>query len=437
MTNNLHILILAAGQGTRMKSARPKVMHELAGLPMVGHVIKTAESLKPHCITVVVSPKQEEIATFAKPHKTAVQKKQLGTADAVKAGLAEIKAKTGKLLVLYGDGPLYTKQTLSKFLNTFEKSDAGLSFLGMHAKDPTGYGRMVTEGKELTKIVEEKDASTLVKKIDLCWTGVMCADIKKVRDWLPKIKNNNAAKEYYLTSLPEIADKTIYSVCSEEESLGANTRNELAVLEAKIQERLRSQAMTNGATLIDPTSVTFSHDTKIGQDVVIEPNVFFGAGVVIDDNVHIKGFSHIEQAHVKSGAVVGPYARLRPGTVLEQDSKIGNFVEVKNTTIGKGSKVNHLSYIGDTKVGSDSNIGAGTITCNYDGFDKHKSTIGDGVFVGSNSTLISPITLSDGSYIAAGSVITNDVSKDSLAFGRSRQAEKKGWAKTYRQSKKK
>ncbi len=437
MAKNLHILILAAGQGTRMKSARSKVMHEIAGLPMIGHVIQTAESLKPHCITVVTSPKQDEVTQFVKPHKTATQKKQLGTADAVKAGLESLKEKNGTLLVLYGDGPLYTKNTLTKFLKDFEKGDAGLSFLGMHAEDPTGYGRMIESDKSISRIVEEKDANALEKKVNLCWTGVMCADLKKIREWLPKIKNNNASKEYYLTALPEIADKTAYSICPQEESLGANTRNELAVLESKVQERLRHKHMSNGATLIDPQSVTFAHDTKIGQDVLIEPNVFFGKGVTIEDNCHIKGFSHIEETHIKKDVVIGPFARLRPGTILEENTKIGNFVEIKNATLGKGSKVNHLSYIGDTKVGKDSNIGAGTITCNYDGFDKHKSTIGDGVFVGSNSTLISPVKLEDGSYVAAGSVITSNVSKDALAIARTKQSEKSGWAKSYRAKKKK
>ncbi len=329
------------------------------------------------------------------------------------------------------------KSTLTKLLKAFNKGDAGLSFLGMRAENPTGYGRMISSGETISKIVEEKDASVPEREIDLCWTGVMCADLQKMRGWLPKIKNNNASKEYYLTTLPEIADKTIYSICPEEESLGANTRNELAVLESKVQERLRAKHMENGATLIDPQSVTFAHDTNIGQDVLIEPNVFFGEGVTVENDCHIKGFSHIENAHIKKGAVIGPYARLRPGTVLEENTKIGNFVEIKNATIGRGSKVNHLSYVGDTKVGKESNIGAGTITCNYDGFNKHKSTIGDGVFVGSNSTLISPVKLNDGSYIAAGSVITDDVEKDSLAFGRSRQNQKKGWAKTYRQNQKK
>lgn len=445
MTNthkDLHIVILAAGKGTRMKSEISKVMHPLAGLPMIGHVIKTANSLKPHCITVVTAPAQEDVKDFVAPHKIAIQDKQLGTGHALKCALESLKSKTGTCLVLYGDGPLYTKTTLSTFLKNYAKSKNKLGFLGMIAADPIGYGRMILDNNQsVSAIVEEKDASAAQKKIDLCWTGVMCGDVASLRKWVGAIDNKNKAGEYYLTALPVIASKnksaTFYDVCPEDESLGANTRGELARLEQKIQERLRGTAMENGATLLDPATTYFSHDTKIGKDVLIEPNVFFGPDVTIGDHCHIKAFSHIEGATLKKHVVVGPFARLRPGTVLEAETKIGNFVELKNTSLGQGSKVNHLTYVGDSKVGKGSNIGAGTITCNYDGFDKHKTTIGDGVFVGSNSTLIAPLTLKNGAYVAAGSVIAKDVSKDALAMARSRQSEKAGWAKSYREKKKK
>lgn len=445
MTNthkDLHIVILAAGKGTRMKSDISKVMHTLAGLPMIGHVIKTAEALKPHCITVVTAPAQDDVKDFVASHKIAVQDKQLGTGHALKCALNSLQSKTGTCLVLYGDGPLYTTSTLSKFLKNYAKGKNKLGFLGMHATNPTGYGRMVLDdNKNVSAIVEEKDANTEQKKIDLCWTGVMCGDVASLRKWVENIDNKNKAGEYYLTALPVIAAKnksaTFYDVCPEGESLGANTRNELARLEQKIQERLRAKAMENGATLLDPNTTYFSFDTKIGKDVLIEPNIFFGPGVTIGDHCHIKAFSHIEGTTLKKHVVVGPFARLRPGTILEADSKIGNFVELKNTTLGQGSKVNHLTYVGDALVGKGGNIGAGTITCNYDGFDKHKTKIGDGVFVGSNSTLIAPLTLKDGSYIAAGSVIAKDVSKDALAMSRTRQSEKTGWAKSYRDKKKK
>ncbi|MGB1077835.1 MAG: DapH/DapD/GlmU-related protein, partial [Bdellovibrionales bacterium] len=285
----------------------------------------------------------------------------------------------------------------------------------------------------VTRIIEEKEASDAEKKIGLCWTGVMCAQAEKLNGWLAQINNNNNKGEYYLTDLPQIAlaegVHTMTGICPIDETLGANTRSELAELEKKMQERLRKKVMENGATLIDPNTVYLCEDTVIGKDVTIEPNVFFGPGVVVGDNCHIKAFSHLEGATLKDGVVIGPFARLRPGTVLEDNVKIGNFVEVKNATFGEGAKANHLTYVGDAQVGASSNIGAGTITCNYDGTNKFKTTIGKGVFVGSNSTLIAPITLEDGAYIGAGSTLSKDVAADSLAVARSRAIIKDGWAK--------
>lgn len=440
----LEIIILAAGSGTRMKSSLPKVMHEIAGLPMISHVTKLAESLNPDTVTVVVAPSMDDVASTVSPHSTAVQKTPQGTADAVKAGLQNTRTEEGSLLVLYGDGPLYTKETLQAFVSDYEENNGcGLSFLAMKPENPFGYGRMITdENDHVIRIVEQKEANAEEQSINLCWTGVMCGDIAKIRNWIEKIDNNNSKGEYYLTDLPKIAretdsDKTCYSLCAEEESLGANTRGELAKLEAKMQKRLREKAMENGVTLIDPDSVTFSEDTVLGQDVIVEPNVIFGPGVRVGDKCRIRGFSYLEDVILEKGCVIGPFARLRPGTHLEDGVKVGNFVEVKGSHMGKGAKANHLAYIGNAEIGAGSNIGAGTITCNYDGFDKHKTTIGEGVFVGSNSTLVAPLTLSDGAYVAAGSVITKNVPEDTLAVARARPIMRDGWAKSYRERKSK
>ncbi len=433
--NPLTIIILAAGQGTRMRSALPKVLHHIAGEPMIAHVLRTAESLGTKDIYIVASPTNATmIEEHTSPYTTLIQKEALGTGHAVKIASDVISEATGTVLVLYGDGPLYTSETLQNFITTFEETtDAGLGFLGMNPDDPTGYGRMQTnKDGYVTRIIEEKEASDVEKKIDLCWTGVMCAYAPPLVEWLAQINNDNNKGEYYLTDLPEIAlndhFSTMTSLCPMDETLGANTRAELAELEAKMQDKLRAKAMENGATLIDPNTVYLCEDTKIGKDVIIEPNVFFGKGVKIGDNCHIKAFSHIEGATLETGVAIGPFARLRPGTVLKDNVKIGNFVEVKNTTFAKGAKASHLTYVGDADVGAESNIGAGTITCNYDGKNKHKTTIGDGVFVGSNSTLIAPITLEDGAYIGAGSTLSKNVASGALAVARSRAIIKDGWA---------
>ena len=423
-----------------MKSSMSKVLHKIACEPMITHVIRTARSLGSNDIHIVASPSnRQEIEQVSEGCNILIQEEPLGTGHAVRSASDVIAKATGTVLILYGDGPLYTSKTLLTFLKTFENNTeetigVGLGFLGMQPQDPTGYGRMKTdENGYVTQIIEQKDASETEQKIGLCWTGVMCAKAEKLNSWLAQITNDNAQKEYYLTDLPAIAGKenayTMHALCPVDETLGANNRAELAQLEKKMQEKLRAKAMENGATLIDPNTVYLCEDTVIGKDVIIEPNVFFGPNVTIGDNCHIKAFSHLEGATLKNGVVIGPFARMRPGAVLEDNVKIGNFVEVKNATFGEGAKANHLSYVGDAEVGEKSNIGAGTITCNYDGKNKHKTTIGKGAFVGSNATLIAPITLEDGAYIGAGSTLSKNVPADSLAVARSRAIIKDGWAK--------
>lgn len=436
LKQSLSVIILAAGQGTRMRSALPKVLHNIACEPMLSHVVRTALSLRAENISVVASPLNVDVLRpHIASHHIVIQEEALGTGHAVRSASDVIEKANGNVLVLYGDGPLYTAENLLNFLKSFEEDvSAGVGFLGMEPTDPTGYGRMKADDQGyITHIVEQKDATDEEKKIGLCWTGVMCAQAKHLNEWLAEITNDNAQKEYYLTDLPKIAlqdgVKTMSALCPIDETLGANNRVELAELEKKMQEKLRVKAMENGATLIDPNTVYLCADTVIGKDVVIEPNVFIGKNVVIGDNCHVKAFSHLEGATLKEGVVIGPFARLRPGTVLENDVKIGNFVEVKNATFEEGAKASHLTYVGDAEVGAKSNIGAGTITCNYDGVNKHKTTIGEGVFVGSNSTLIAPITLEKGSYVGAGSTLSKNVSAYSLAVARARAIIKDGWAK--------
>ena len=403
----LAIVILAAGKGTRMKSDKPKVLHEIAGRPMIQWLIERAETLIPEKIIVVVGPDMDAVSAAVAPYPTVVQKKQNGTGDAVKPALALLKNFDGKVLILLGDEPFVPQEAMRDMVGW-----DGLSVMAIEPLSPKGLGRMVVhEDGTLDRIVEDKDCTPEQWDIGLCNAGNFCVPSKHLAKWLDQIANKNAQGEYYLTDLPKIAEKDGFLTYVVEAKIarmrwGVNTRSELAERERNAQAMLRERAMENGATLLDPETVYFSYDTAIGTDVVIEPNVFFGRGVEIGDQAHIKAFSHLEGARVEAHGVVGPYARLRPGAHLKDGAKIGNFVEVKKSVIGKGSKVNHLSYIGDTQIGDGSNIGAGTITCNYDGFDKHKTMIGNNVFVGSNSTLIAPLTLSDGALIGGGSVIT-------------------------------
>jgi bifunctional UDP-N-acetylglucosamine pyrophosphorylase/glucosamine-1-phosphate N-acetyltransferase len=430
-------IVLAAGKGTRMKSALPKVLHRIAGKPMVRHVLDSLAPLGAGPVVVVVAPGMEAVAQAVAPHATAVQEHQLGTGHAVLAARAALGGGgniAGDVLVLYGDTPFIATETLQRMLARRRQADEpAVVVLGMRPDDPGEYGRLVLGGDGyLHAIVEAKEASAEERRIDLCNSGVMAIAGAHLFSLLDLVGNDNAKGEYYLTDIVAIARARGLACAVVEaeidELMGVNSRAELAVAEAIIQDRLRARAMAGGATLIDPKTVWLSHDTEIGADVVIGPNVFFGPGVTVADNVEIRSFSHIEGASIASGAVIGPFARLRPGAEIGPKARVGNFVEMKNTRLGAGAKANHLAYVGDSTVGAGANIGAGTITCNYDGYDKTRTEIGAGVFVGSNATLVAPLSLGEGAFVAAGSVVTQDVPADALAVGRSRQTNKPGWA---------
>ncbi len=433
-----HAVVLAAGHGTRMKSAIPKVLHPLAGLPLIGHVINAAAAAGAHRISAVIPPAASGFGTLHSPVPSQFfeQKDRLGTAHAVLAARAALEHETGPVLVLYGDTPLVTPQSLDA-LCTALQGGCAMAVMGFNAKDPKGYGRLITaENGSLLAIREEKDATPAERLVSLCNSGIMAFRGSLILELLGLIDNKNKAGEYYLTDAVEIArgagHKVAFELISEDEVRGVNTRSQLAEAEAIIQHRLRQNAMEGGATLIAPSSVTFSHDTITGQDVLIEPNVFFGPGTVIGDGVTIKAFSHIEGAFVESGATIGPFARLRPGTRLGAGVRIGNFVELKAANLKAGVKVNHLSYVGDTDAGENANIGAGTITCNYDGFRKHKTEIGAGAFIGSNSALVAPVRIGEGAYIGSGSVIGRDVPAHALAVTRAPQITREDWARRMR-----
>ena len=424
-----------------MRSDIPKPLHAVAGLSMLGHVIQSAEALQPEKIVVVIGQDMPEMAEAAQPYTTAVQMVANGTGGAALAAADHLQNFEGDVLVLFGDVPLVTTSTMQRLLDARRLSPSvGVVYAAMEPAQPQNYGRIVlNDDGSVQKIVEYKDATEKERQITLCNGGILAADGTKIFDWLRQVGNSNAQKEYYLTDLPQIARKdnrtTHVITVDDKEMKGVNTRAQLADLEHTMQNILRQKHMENGATLIDPSTVYFSHDTQIGQDVVIEPNVFFGTGVSVADNVTIHAFSHIEGTMIKSGAHIGPFARLRPGTVLNEDVKIGNFVETKNTRMAKGAKANHLTYLGDADIGEKSNIGAGTITCNYDGFMKHKTTIGHDVFVGSNSALIAPVTIGNGAVIGAGSTISKNVPDNALGITRAPQITKDGWAPEYRQMK--
>ncbi|WP_119460137.1 bifunctional UDP-N-acetylglucosamine diphosphorylase/glucosamine-1-phosphate N-acetyltransferase GlmU [Rhodospirillaceae bacterium SYSU D60014] len=442
MTNsNAAAVILAAGKGTRMKSSLPKVMHAIAGRPMIGHVLASLAPLGCDPAVVVVAPGMDRVARAVAPAPTAIQAEQLGTAHAVLAARNALAGFAGDVLVLYGDSPFISTETLQRLLDRRRAADdPAVVVLGMRPDDPAEYGRLVLAGDgTLDAIVEFRDADPAQRAIDLCNSGVMAIDGRRLFDLLDQVGNANAKGEYYLTDIIAIA-RARGLVCAvveapAEELMGINSRVELAVAEALFQDRMRARAMAEGATLIDPRTVYFSHDTRLGRDVVIGPSVVFGPGVTIGDEVEIRAFCHIEGARIEDGAIIGPFARLRPGTELGPRVHIGNFVEVKNGRLGAGAKANHLAYIGDASVGAASNVGAGTIVCNYDGFDKTRTEIGAGSFIGSNSTLVSPLQIGDGAFVAAGSVITRDVPADALAVARGRQTDKPGWAGKFREYK--
>ncbi|MBX3515207.1 MAG: bifunctional UDP-N-acetylglucosamine diphosphorylase/glucosamine-1-phosphate N-acetyltransferase GlmU [Xanthobacteraceae bacterium] len=438
LTTN-RILILAAGEGTRMRSALPKVLHKVGGRSLIGHVLAAANASGASAIDVVIGPEREDVAAEVKKLAPSagvfVQRERLGTAHAV----LQAKAALGggdNLIVAFGDTPLLRAETFAVLGEALE--DAAVAVLGFRPKDPHGYGRLVEKDGNLVAIREEKDASDDEKKIGLCNAGIMAFSGKHALSLIEAIGNENAKREFYLTDAVALARAKNLNVtvreAPEEEVMGINDRAQLAEAEAELQKRMRKAALENGVTLAAPETVFFSADTKLGKDVTIEPNVVFGPGVVVKDGATIKAFSHLEGAEVGEGASVGPFARLRPGTRLGAKSKIGNFVEVKAATFGDGAKANHLSYVGDASVGANANIGAGTITCNYDGYDKHKTEIGEGAFIGSNSALVAPVKIGKGAYVGTGSVVTDDVPADALAVARGRQAVKEGWAAEVRKT---
>ena len=429
-------IVLAAGEGSRMQSAMPKILHQVAGRPMVLHVLAALEALAPAATVVVLAKGADDVAKAVAPARVATQHPPRGTGDAVRAARSALEPALGGLsdvVILYGDTPLLQTETIARLLDARRDSGAAIAVAGMRPADPGPYGRLVLDADGgVERIVEAKDASPAEAAIGLCNGGIMAVAAAQLFDLVGRLGNINAKREFYLTDIVAIArQRDLAATCVElpaQEVLGVNTRAELAAAEALMQDRLRRRAMAQGATLVAPETVFLSADTRLGRDVVVEPNVVFGPGVSIADNVRIRSFSHLDGATVAEGAIVGPYARLRPGAVLERDVHVGNFVEVKATTLGAGAKANHLSYLGDSEIGAKTNIGAGTITCNYDGVNKTRTTIGANAFIGSNTALVAPVTVGDGAYVATGSVITADVPADALSIARARQVDKPGRA---------
>ncbi len=431
-------IVLAAGLGTRMKSARPKVMHPIAGQPMIRHLLATLEVAGIGDVVVVVGEGDDAVAAAAAPHATVTQHERLGTAHAVLSAREFLAGFDGDVLVLFGADPLITPETLDRLLaERRSAADPAVVVLGFRPPDPGLYGRLIVgDGGGLEAIVEARDATPEQLTVDLCNSGVMALDGRHLPGLLERIGNDNAKQEYYLTDVVALARADGLGCAMVEgdadELVGVDSRADLARAEALAQERLRAAAMAGGATLLDPDTVYFSFDTRLGQDVVVEPNVFFAPGVVAGDGVVIRAFSHLEGVSIAAGAQVGPFARLRPGAEIGENARIGNFVEVKNAVVESGAKANHLSYIGDARVGTGANVGAGTITCNYDGFLKSHTDIGAGAFIGSNTALVAPVRVGDGAIIGAGSVVAKDVAGDALAVTRAPHKELKGWAKRFR-----
>ncbi len=429
------LVILAAGKGTRMNSDIPKVLHPIAHTPMLVHAMRAGAVLSPERTVIVTGHGSEAVAKVAMAEDESAQiteqVEQLGTAHAVAQARAALEGFEGDVVVLYGDTPFLQPQTLERMIEARAQND--LVILGFNAADPARYGRLVMDGDNLERIVEFKDASDEERAITFCNSGLLTCNSEVLFSLIDAVGNDNAAGEYYLTDVVEIArsrDLKVTAVaCDEAETLGVNSRADLAAADAVFQTRARSELLDLGVTLMAPETVFLAADTIIGRDTVIEPNVVFGPGVTVESGATIRAFSHLEGCHVSRGAVVGPYARLRPGTELAEDTRIGNFVEIKNAEIAEGAKVNHLSYIGDATVGAATNIGAGTITCNYDGVMKHKTTIGRNVFIGSNTMLVAPVTVGDSAMTATGTVVTRDVEADALAVARAKQDNKPGYAR--------
>ena len=436
----LAVIILAAGQGTRMKSSLHKVLHPVAGRPMLLHLLASVSDLAPQRQVVVVGAGREQVerAVEGKGVTVAIQSEQLGTGHAVAQAKAALEGFSGDILILYGDVPLVRAETMRRLVDRLHDDDQPAAVvLGFRPADPAAYGRIIANDTGvIAKMVEYKDASPQERAETLCNSGLMAVRADDLFTLLDRVGNDNAAGEYYLPDIVMLAaaDGRASAVVETGalEVAGVNSRIELAGVEAAWQAERRMAAMRDGATLIAPETIFFSHDTVLGRDVVVEPNVVFGPGVTVEDNVVIHAFSHLEGATVRDGAAIGPYARLRPGADIGRKARIGNFVEVKNGVFGEGAKANHLSYIGDASVGAGANIGAGTITCNYDGFLKYRTEIGAGAFIGSNSALVAPVKIGDGAIVGAGSVMTRDVAADALAVARGRQEERAGWAASFR-----
>ena len=436
-------IILAAGQGTRMKSDLHKVLHPIAGRPMLMHLMESVDALNPARKVVVVGSGKEQLeAALAGNAELALQQPQHGTGHAVQQAEAALAGFDGDVLILYGDVPFVPTVTMQMMIDRLNAADApAVVVLAFEPDDTQSYGRVIVanepeDSDRILKMVEHKDATPQERACRLCNSGLMAVKARDLFGLLARVTSDNAAGEYYLVDIVNIAnaDGRMCAVVTTDpfDVAGINSRAELASMESKWQQRRRAQAMADGATLIAPKTVWFAYDTIVGREVVIEPNVFFGPGVTVADKVVIHAFSHIEGAVIGEGAEVGPYARLRPGAVLGEKSKVGNFVEIKKATLGKGAKANHLSYIGDADVGAGANNGAGTNTCNYDGYFKYQTVIGEGAFIGSNSALVAPVTIGAGAIVGAGSVVTADVSPDALALVRPEQREKAGWAKRFR-----
>jgi bifunctional UDP-N-acetylglucosamine pyrophosphorylase / glucosamine-1-phosphate N-acetyltransferase len=435
-------VVLAAGEGTRMRSATPKVLHPVAGKSLLAHVLGAAPAGVGGSLAVVVGPDHEVVAQEARNVRpdalTFVQRERLGTAHAVLAARDAIARGADDLLIAFGDTPLISAETFAR-LRAPLKNGAALAVLGFRAADPTGYGRLVVEDGRLSAIREQADASAEERKITLCNAGVMAFDGRRALEIIEKIGNANSKREYYLTDavaiVRDLGLEAVVIETTEDEVRGINTKAQLAEAEQVMQTRLRKAALDAGVTIVAPETVYLAADTTFGRDVTIEPFVVIGPGVSIADGAVIHSFSHIVQSSIGKNASIGPYARLRPGTALGEGVRIGNFVETKGAVLEAGVKVNHLSYIGDTHIGTNSNIGAGTVTCNYDGFSKHKTEIGAGAFVGTNSSLVAPLKIGNGAYIGSGSVITRDVPDDALAVERTPQTNREGGAKRFREMK--
>ena len=426
-------VILAAGLGTRMKSALPKACHPIAGQPMLRHLIDSASAVFER-IVVVVGPDMPQLAAIVAPHQVVVQHERLGTAHAALQAAGAFGE--GDVAVLYADNPLITPETLRRLRERRGRGDVGLALVAMRPDDPGRYGRVIGEGEFVERVVEWADASAAERAVGLCNAGVICGPAARMAAWLRAVRNDNAKGEYYLTDVVALARAEGARVAAVEapyeELRGINSRAELAAAEAVVQTRLRAAAMAAGVTMTAPETVFLSTDTRFAPDVTIGPNVVFGLGVTVESGAEIHAFSHLSGCRVGPGAIVGPFARLRPGADVGAGAHVGNFVELKNTVLGDGAKANHLSYLGDAEIGARTNVGAGTITCNYDGFAKHRTSIGAGVFIGSDAVLVAPVRIGDGAFIAAGSVITDSVAPDAMAFGRARQESKPGRAAAFR-----